>query len=45
MSSNNTKIKGNDGKYHHANVTVVIQQDNGKTTWRLITITPGKKDK
>lgn len=41
----NTKIKGNDGKYHHANVTVVIQQDNGKTTWRLITITPRKKDK
>ena len=40
----NTKIKGNDGKYHHANVTVVIQQDNGKTIWRLITITPGKKD-
>ncbi|MBR2508058.1 MAG: hypothetical protein IKB70_14520 [Bacilli bacterium] len=40
-----TKIKGNDGKYHHANVIVVIQQDNGKTTWRLITIMPGKKDK
>lgn len=41
----NTKIKGNDGRYHSANVTVVIQKDNGKTTWRIITITPGKKDK
>lgn len=40
-----TKIKGNDGKYHYANITVVIQKDNGRTTWRLITITPGKKDK
>lgn len=41
----NTKIKGNNGQYHSANVTVVIQKDNGKITWRLITITPGKKDK
>ena len=41
----NTKIEGKDGKYHSANVTVVVQNDNGKTTWRLITLTPGKKDK
>lgn len=40
-----TKIKGNNGKYHHANVTVVIQKDNGKIVWRIITIIPGKKDK
>ena len=38
-----TTIKGNNGKYHHANIIVVIQKDNGKTTWRLITLTPGKK--
>ena len=38
-----TTIKGNDGKYHSANVTVVIQKDNGKITWRLITIAPRKK--
>ena len=41
----NTNLKGNDGKYRSANVTVVVQNDNGKTTWRLITLTPGKKDK
>ena len=40
-----TTIKGKDGAYHHANVTVVVQNDHGKTTWRLITVTPGKKDK
>lgn len=41
----NTKLKGNDCKYHSANVTIVVQNDNGKTTWRIITLTPGKKDK
>lgn len=40
-----TTIKGKDGAYHQANVAVVVQNDNGKDTWRLITITPGKKDK
>ena len=40
----NVKIKGKDGNYHSANVTVVVQNDHGKTTWRLITIIPGKKD-
>ena len=39
----NTKLKGNDGKYHSANVTIVVQNDNEKTTWRIITLTPGKK--
>lgn len=38
-----TKIKGNNRKYHHANIIVIIQKDNGKATWRLITLTPGKK--
>lgn len=41
----NTKLKGNNGKYYSANVTIVVQNDNGKTTWRIITLTPGKKDK
>ena len=41
----NLKLEGKDGKYHSANVTIVVQNDNGKTTWRLITLTPGKKDK
>ena len=39
------KLEGKDSKYHSANVTVVIQNDNGKITWRLVTLTPGKKDK
>ena len=41
----NTTIKGKDGSAHRANVTVVVQNDNGKTTWRLITVTPRKKGK
>lgn len=39
------RLKGKDGNFHSTNVTVVVQNDNGKTTWRLITLTPGKKDK
>ena len=38
-------LKGNNGKYESANVTIVVQNDNGKTIWRIITIVPGKKDK
>ena len=41
----NVKVKGNNGRYYFANVTVVIQKDNGKITWKLITIIPGKKYK
>lgn len=40
-----TKIKGKNGQYCSANLVIVVQNDNGKTNWRLITITPGKKDK
>ncbi len=40
----NAKIKGKDGTYKFANVVVVIQNDNGKTTWRIITLYPDKKD-
>ena len=39
------KIKGKNGKYHSANVKIVLQKDNGKTTWRIITIVPRDKDK
>lgn len=40
----NTKIKGNDGTYKSANVVVVVQNNNGKTTWRIITLYPDTKD-
>lgn len=39
------KLTAKDGSSHIANVTIVVQNDNGKTTWRLITITPDKKNK
>ncbi len=39
------KLKGKDNNFHSANVIVVVQNDNGKTSWRLITLIPGKKDK
>jgi len=38
------KIRGKDGSYKSANVVVVVQNDNGKVTWRTITLYPGKKD-
>lgn len=41
----NTKLKGIDGKLHSANLVIVVQNDFGEKDWRLITITPGKKDK
>jgi hypothetical protein len=41
----NTSIKGLDGKYEQANVIVVVQNDNGKVTWRIVTLYPGKKEK
>ncbi len=41
----NTSIKGLNGKFHQANVVIVVQQDNGKITWRVITLYPGKKEK
>ena len=38
------KIRGKDGSYKSANVVVVVQNDNGKVTWRTITLYPEKKD-
>ncbi len=40
----NTKIKGKDETYKSANVVVVVQNDDGKTIWRIITLYPDKKD-
>ena len=40
----NTKIKSKDGNYKSANIVVVVQKDNGKTIWRIITLYPDKKD-
>lgn len=41
----NTSIKGLNGKYEQANVIVVVQNDSGKVTWRIVTLYPGKKGK
>ena len=38
------EIKGKNGRYEFAIVIIVVQNDNGKTTWRIITLYPGKKD-
>ena len=38
-----TKIKGNNELCYDANVVVILQKDNGKIIWRIITIIPGKK--
>ena len=39
------KIKGLNGKYGYANIVVVVQKDNGKVTYRIITAYPDKKEK
>ena len=39
------KIAGKDGTSISANVVVVIQQDNGNTRYRIITVYPDKKGK
>lgn len=41
----NTKIKGKNGKSTSANVVVVIQKDNKRITYRIITVYPDRKDK
>jgi len=37
-------LEGKDGNLHSANVTIVVQNDDGKKTWRLITLIPREKD-
>ncbi len=38
-----TKIRGANGKYHEANVVVVIQKDNKRITYKIVTVYPNKK--
>ncbi len=37
------KIKSISGKYEYANIVIVVQKDNGKTSYRFITAYPDKK--
>ena len=39
------KIKGLNGKYEYANIVVIVQKDNRKVTYRIITAYPDKKEK
>ena len=38
-----TSIPGKDGKAVSANVVVVIQKDNGRITYKMVTVYPDKK--
>ena len=38
-----TKLEGKDGKKVSANVVVVIQKDNGRKTFKIVTVYPDKK--
>ena len=38
-----TEISGKDGKSVSANVVVVIQKDNGRITYKIVTVYPDKK--
>ncbi len=40
----NTILKGKNGKHTSANVVVVIQKDNNRTTYKIITVYPDRKD-
>ena len=40
-----TEITGKDGKSVRANVVVVIQKDNGRITYKIVTVYPDKKEK
>jgi len=39
-----TSIKGKNGAYTKANVVVVIQKDNHRTTYKIITVYPDRKE-
>lgn len=41
----NTKLKGKNGQSVSANVVVVIQKDNNRTTYKIVTVYPDKKGK
>lgn len=40
-----TKLKGKDGSSVSANVVVVIQKDKGRSTYKIVTVYPDKKEK
>ena len=40
-----TKLIGKNGSEISANVVVVIQKDNGRTTYKIVTVYPDKKEK
>ena len=40
----NTELVGKNGGKVKANVVVVIQKDNGRVTYKIVTVYPGKKD-
>lgn len=35
-----TKIKGLNGKWHDANIVIVVQKDNGRITYKIVTAYP-----
>jgi len=39
-----TKLVSKDGKAVQANVVVVVQKDNGRITYKIVTIYPDKKE-
>ncbi len=39
------KIKSDNESYCEVNVVVVVQKDNGKLVWRIVTLYPGKKER
>lgn len=41
----NTKLKGINSQYISANVVVVIQKDNNRITYKIVTVYPDKKGK
>lgn len=41
----NAKLTSKDGKSVSVNVVVVIQKDNGRTTYKIVTVYPDKKGK
>lgn len=41
----NTKLKEKNGQSVSANVVVVIQKDNNRTTYKIVTVYPDKKGK
>ncbi len=40
----NTELKGKNGDSIRAKVVVVIQKDKGRTTYKIVTVYPGKKE-